>query len=222
MGGVGRVVTSVSGPPSDEAIWASSHGLDEAAPGLEPTDQVDGDERAAHRHLPLGQLVLRVRREARVADARRPPGGPRGARPARSAVSLWRATRTGSVRMPRSAVEGVERRRAGALQHGEGPDGVDQLAARRRPRRAWRRCGRRCPWWPSAARGRRRGAAAAGGSGVANVESTTVNGPCDGAELVEVDQRELRVGRRLGEHQHGPARDAPRRRTRRARCRRRT
>ena len=40
--------------------------------------------------------------------------------------------------------------------------------------------------------------------GVAKVESTTVNGPGDGAELVEVGERELRVGRRLGDDEHRP------------------
>ena len=39
--------------------------------------------------------------------------------------------------------------------------------------------------------------------GVAKVESTAVNGPADRAQLVEVGERQLRVGRGLGQDEHG-------------------
>ena len=38
--------------------------------------------------------------------------------------------------------------------------------------------------------------------GVANVESTTVSGPLDRGQLIEIDQLEARVRRRLGQHEH--------------------
>ena len=75
------------------------------------------------------------------------------------------------------SVERVVGRGARAVEHGVRPDRVEHVGRSRRSRRAWRRCGRRCPWSPSAARGRHRGRAAAVRSGVANVESTIVYGP---------------------------------------------
>lgn len=63
-------VTSVSGPPREVACWASRTDFDEPTADLQPTDHVERNERATAGHLPGSQFVLRVRRQARVADLR--------------------------------------------------------------------------------------------------------------------------------------------------------
>ena len=183
-------------------------------PASSPPAQVEGEQAAGQRHLALGQLVLRVRLEARVAHLGAPAGGPRansasapgvlgllarGAPPACAgpAGRSWRRTarrwRPGARRSPRAS---------------------RSARAARRPRRAWRRCGRRCALVAECTTRSTPWSSGRWTSGVAKVESTTVIGPGDGADLVEVDEVEPRVGRRLGEHQHGLAGHAPPRRTR--------
>ena len=184
-------VTSVSGPPSDVASWASSHRLDEAAPGLEAAGHVEAEQPAGQRHLALGQVVLRVRGEARVAHPTRPSGGPRAARPARMRASrTGGASRTGSVRMPRRPFSASNGDAMAPWRTAKPQSHVEQLRARRRPRRGWRRCGRRCalvaecttrstPWSSGRWHERR---------GEGRVDHRDRAG--DGAELVEVDEVE--------------------------------
>ena len=93
----------------------------------------------------------------------------------------------------------VERRGVGPCSDREAPDAVDELAAPRRPRRAWRRCGPPCPSSPSGRPGRRRGRAAAARAAWRTWSRRPSSAPAMRADGVEVDEDQPGVGRRLGE-----------------------
>jgi hypothetical protein len=177
--------------------------LDEHPAGLDPALDVEAEQPARHRHLALGELVLGVRRQARVAH-RSDPGVASSTSASAGGLGLL-PSRTARVRRPRRPFMASNGDGVGALEDGELPQpgsssalpattpegGVvvagDALVAECRTRST--------PWssgrWIS---------------GVAKVESTTVIGPGDGTELLEVHEVEPRVGRRLGDHQHRLAR----------------
>ena len=221
VGARGRVAHERLGAAERRRRAGDAEVLEHRAGGVDAAGEIDGEHRR--------QATAAGREPGRAAGGGGSPGWWTAATPG------WASRRTGEAQGDVGLV---------ALAHGERADAAQPVErvvrrrrwrraarrrtrsrragrARRRRRRAWRRCGRRCPWWPSAARGRCRGSSGCWPIGVANVESTTVNGPRDGAEVVEVDEVEARVRRALGDHEHRACRDARRRRRRRARCRRR-
>ena len=122
----------------------------------------------------------------------------------RNADAAWCVVRTASVRMPRMALsasygDGVDPCSTEYAQMASisscSPAITPSVASLRPAMPLVAECSERCTpcasgCWPS---------------GVANVESTTVIGPAQRTELVEVDQLEARVGRCLGERQHRAA-----------------
>ena len=170
--------TSVSGPPSDVAERATRRPSSVDAGGVDAAGQVDRQHgRASSTAARPPARAAGGRRQPGWCTARRRRGGARSASARTRADAAGLTLAHGERADAAQPVQRVERRRARAVQHGVGPDRRRSGRARRRPPRAWRRCDRRCPWWPSARRGRRRCGAAAGPIGVANVESIIVNGP---------------------------------------------
>ena len=131
VGRVGRAAHERLGAAERRRHLRQLHALHEAAAGLQAAGEVDGQDRAAERHLPLGQVVLRMRREARVAHARPRPGAAPRYSASRRAVSLWRSMRTGSVRMPRRPFVASKGDAQAPCSTRVGPDGVDQVALAR-------------------------------------------------------------------------------------------
>ncbi len=152
-------------------------------------------------------------RRARAADGRaglgsarrRLPGARRAPTPARSATDAWWRWRTASVRIPRSPLRASNGDAAAPCS-----TLYAQIASSRSPAPAITpRVASLCPEIPFVAECRTRSMPWRSGCwpiGVANVESSTVNGPLTAPELVEVDEVESGVGRRLGDDEHRPSR----------------
>ena len=181
-----------------------AQGVEHRPGGVDAAGEVDGEHRRQARQLALGQLVLGVVGQAGVVH-----GGDAGVPAQRlghaqghvGLVALAHGERADAAQ----PVEGVVRRGAGAVQHGVGPDGVEQVALagdhaergvvvpadalRRRVQHEVDAVAQRLL---ADRRGERR---------VDHRER-----PADGAELVEVDEVEARVGRRLGDDEHRAAR----------------
>ena len=215
-------VTSVSGPPSDVAICASCDAPRRSArPASSPPARSKASSPPRQRHLPLGQVVLRVRRRGPGSAPRATAGWP-------SRHSASRCARLGLLREAHAAAcagraarswrrTATRWRRAGRRS----PTASRRARRCRRPRRAWRRCGRRCAFVAECTHevdavverllDERRG------------EGRVDHGDRarDRAELVEVDERRA-AGWPASRRTRAPSCPAgPRRRTRRARCRRR-
>ena len=132
--------------------------------GLLASGDPEADHAAEPTHLPLGQVVTRVRLQAREEDLLDPRVlGQEAA--TRSALSLCRSIRTASVFSPRSTSQesnGLATAADGVLMElqllGQRPR--RSRPARRRPRRS----GRRSTWWWSARPRPRPAPAAAGGT----------------------------------------------------------
>ena len=213
-------VTSVSGPPSEVASWQIRVDSTKRPAGLEAAGQVEGEQPPGVAHLPLGQLVLRVRGQARVAHL-----GDAGVTlehlgERAAAVSVCWRRRTPSVRRPRrpfmasngealapcstAKPQSQSSSSRGAGDHAEG--GVVVAADR---------LGGRVDDQVDAVVER----ALAERRGEGRVDH--LHRPGDRAEPVEVDQVEPRVGRGLGEQQHRSCPGRPPPPTPPGRCRRR-
>ena len=212
------LATSVSGPPNEGGHAGQLDRLDERAPGVEPTGEVEAEQRTAGRHLALRQLVLRVRFEpgiVHVGDGRvvlEEPGEGEG----RRALALDPHAHRPDAAQP---VVGVVRRGDRTVQDGVAPDVVDQVLLPRHHTEGRvvvtaDPLGRRVHHQADAVterllQSRRR-------EGRVHQRERAP----DGGEFVEIDERQLWVRRRLGDHEHRLARPPPRRRRRRVRSRR--
>jgi len=174
-------------------------GLHEPAALLQAARQLERQQAAAQAHLPPGQLVLRVRGRERVADLDDALVGLEHLGEGRGGGTLLAQPHAEGAQPP-DAARGVVGRRVGALEHGEAPDPVQELAA------AGDDAERDVV---VAADGLGRGVqrevhpvverALAERRGERGVDD--LHGALDGTEPVQVHQVEPRVGGRLGEQQ---------------------
>ena len=106
-------VTSVSGPPSDGGHAApAAPPRRTRRPASRPPARSKATSVRRERHLPLGQVVLRVRRRAPGSAPRRHRGWPRAPRPGAGPSRLWRREPHRQRADAPQAVHGVERRGA--------------------------------------------------------------------------------------------------------------
>ena len=184
---------------------AQSHGIDETSAGLGASDQLEREHSPELAILPLPERVLRMRLEARVPNPRHGCVRFENSTDGHCGLLLLTQTRTEGVQTAQS-VHGVERRRARTLQHRKTPQRIDEITfaghhAESRVVVTRHGLGGRVDHQLHAVV-QRSHTEWRGQRGIDRRDRAL-----DRTEFVEVDQIEQRIGRGLGEHEHGAARN---------------